>query len=413
MKKYVFFTMNIGGINGAEQYIFNKINYLKIHGYQVYVFSGRKSEILIHGFDPYIRLINPIFRFYPSFLNQHEREKSISWILQELDVQKDDIFIVESSNSIDALWGELIAERLHCRHFAYILHEHFRSSEAIKQFFLFKVLRHELAGIVDDSVQQMLGSLAPQPDSYSRIKAFCNNVVQECQDQFSIQLNEAADYNIGSIGRLEKDYVMPFIMNLCSYFSNNSDRHYNLVLIGGCTDKRQLNNIKNELGKCQNVHLILTGALYPVPKSLVQNMHVFISAAGSASATYYANCPSIKLDYNTGKPMGLYGYDITLNDLKKRPDKNISLEQYLDSVLIDHVQIKYQENYDEWYSNRMKEEFDRHIAIATEPINSEYYDVISIKHATLPYKLCSIICHVFGSKVAYRILESIRIMVRE
>ena len=412
MKKYIFLAMAIGGINGAEQYIFNKMNYLKDNDYKVFIFSGRKSEILIHAFDPFERLIRPALRFYPSSLRKKEREDYINWLLGELDIQSDDTFIIESSSTICSLWGDLIAERLHCRHFAYILHESFALSDEIRRFFRFKVSRHELAGIVDDSVQKMLGDPALEPRPDTRIRAFCNNVVQECDDVFSAQLNSDVDYNIGSIGRLEKNYVMPLIESLCLYFNNNPNKRFNLVLVGGCADIRQEKNIRKAVEKCKNVHLVLTGAMYPIPKSFVQKIDLFISAAGSASASFYAQRPTVKVDWNFGTPLGLLGYDLFPTG-NLQSESKYRLEQYIDMVLADHVHIDYVDNYEESYSKRINDEFDRHLKIAMEPTELEYYNANTIKYTDVKYRICSVVSHLFGVKTAYGIVEAIRKTVRE
>ena len=414
MKKYVFLTMNIGGINGAEQYILNKYNYLKDRedGYRVFIFSGRDSEILIRAFEPFRKLIHPALRFYPSYLNAKERKAFTDWMLRELDVQPDDTFVVESSNITCALWGEVLAEKLHCRHFAYIMQENFRFSEPIKRFLRFKVDRHELAGIKAGSVQKMLGALAPEEREDMSVRAFCNNVVQDCEDPYSARFDPEPRITIGSVGRLEKKHVLPLIDDLCAYFQAHADRKYRLVLIGGCADKRQTKAIEERIAQCPNVALLLTGTVYPIPRGLVNACDLFISAAGSAAATYYANRPTIKVSFDTGKPLGLMGYDYFVG-VSGQEEKPTPLGDYIDMALTKSVGIRYVEDYEQTYARRMQTEFERHLAIAAEEQTSAYYDVWNIGYDDPKYKLCAYISRVFGVRAAYRTVEAVRKSVRE
>lgn len=413
MKKYVFVTMNIGGINGAEQYVLNKYNYLKDMGYQVYIFSGKESKILIRAFEPFAKLIHPALRFYPSYLNKKAMEALLKWVNTEIDRREDDSFIVESTCIIAALWGEIFAKELRCRHFAYILSENFKCPDAIKQFLLFKVSRHELAGILYDSVNKMLGDLAPAAREDMRIRAFCSNTVQQCDDPFSPLLDDQASISIGSIGRLEKNYVLPMLEELCQWFQAHSEQRINLVLIGGCANKHRLAQIKEMISAHANVHLVLTDTVYPIPRTLVRKITLFISAAGSSRATYDAGRPTIKVDFTTGKAQGLLGYDYNPTEKTNIREHEYGISAYLDMIISGQAAIRYDEDAEASFARLMKTEFERHLEIANTEYTSEYYDTGHIQYADLKYRLCYYISRVFGVRAAYCVVDHARRKTRE
>ncbi len=413
MKKYIFFTMNIGGINGAEQYIYNKMNYLQKIGYEVFIFSARPEKIMIDGFNKYADLVNPVMRFYPSAINKKERNSAVKWILSVIDANEDDSFIIESSNITSSLWGELIAKELKAKHLVVIMQEKHNYNSAMREFLEFKLKQHELSGIFDDSVQKML--LRPEielrPDM--RVKAFCNNSVQDCEDQFSSLLNKDADITIGSIGRLEKPYVLPLIKELKKYCNRHFDKSFNLLLIGGCADKRKLKLIKDEISQCNNVKLLITNQIYPIPKKLLVNVDVFVSASGSSAVSYYSNIPTIRIHHFTAEPIGIIGCDfpiVKVPSSEYRSDK--TLEEYLERILESKVEISYIDNFEEFYYERMHNEFERQLKFAEDIKDRLYYNILQVNYTDFKYVLCSLVCKTIGVKNTYRCLEIIRKVVR-
>ena len=416
MKKYVFITMNISGINGAEQYIYNKMNYLKANGYQVLVFSGRPGKILIDGFREHEELIHPALRFFPYYLSGYEYKKVVAWICSVIDIKAGDTCIVESSNVISALWGEVIAKKLGCRHLAIILTENRKyaqdkSVQDTRSFLEFKLQRHELSGIFDDSVSKMLGKkdLPFRPDM--RVRAYCNNVVQDCEDRFSHLLNPSADYTLGSIGRLEKDYVPALMEQLMTYFASHSDKKYNLLLIGGCADKRKLKRIKKTFAKCSNVTLVMTGNLYPIPRTLVRKADLFISASGSSAVSYYENVPSVRVHHLTAEPLGIFGYDIGTAAHSAVPEKR-SLHDCIDQIIKETLEISYIDDFEKTYYEKMHTEFARQLQFGEEQEIGGYYDALSVQNASRMYRWYRIVCRIFGVRFTYGLLECVRKLVR-
>lgn len=413
MKKYIFVTMNIGGINGAEQYIYNKMNYLKKLGQQVFIFSARPEKILIDGFREYENLVNPALRFYPYYLNRREYNKTINWILSVIGLQEGDSCTVESSNVTSALWGELIAQKLGCKHLAVIMQEHYNYNQAMRSFLRSKLEQHDLSGILKSSVGEMLGdpSIPVREDMW--VSAYCNNVVQDCADNFSHLLDKTADYTIGSIGRLEKVYVPALMDRLAEYFAAHPDKRYNLLLIGGASDNSRIHQIHRKFSSFDNVKLVITGSLYPIPRKLIQNVDLFMSASGSGNVTYYEMVPTIRLNYTTAEPVGIIGHDMAVEKGDYvTPLADRTLLDCMDQVLTGSVEIEFIENYEAIYNKEMYEEFDRQMRFGEELRGRTYYDVRQVRYSSLLYRGYSVVCRVAGVKITYAVLEFVRKLLR-
>ena len=413
MKKYVFITMNISGINGAEQYIYNKMNFARQQGYETFIFSGRPGKILIDGFRPYEKLIHTALRFYPYCLSKKELCETLSWILSVIDAKDGDECIVESSNVTSALWGELIARELGCKHLPIIMQEHHAYSQSMRDYLRFKYDRHELSGIFDNSVQDMLKdpSIPLRPDT--RARAYCNNVVQTCPDHYSQQFDPQADYTFGSIGRLEKTYVETLITALAAYFKAHSDKRYNLLLIGGSSDKSRLTWIRSQLAACGNVTLVNTGNLYPISRELIGKVDVFVSAAGSAIVPYYEGIPSIRIHHTTADVIGIIGYDYMPGaDVSKVVPKAKTIAECIDLVLSGTLPITYDKTIMAEYDQNMFAEFSRQLLFGEESVSGEYYNVLQVQYPDLKYRLCGIVCRTIGVKTTFGMLERVRKLVR-
>ena len=154
MKTFVFITKKITEIGGAEQYIYNKSNYLKKQEWRVLVISGRHGKILVDDFKQYEELIYPQLQYPPVCYSRREVLDVVKKITNRIIGDNDsDEYIIESESVGRAMWAELIASNIGCKHFALPLQEEFFATDELKTFLRFKYDRHELAGITQNSVQ--------------------------------------------------------------------------------------------------------------------------------------------------------------------------------------------------------------------------------------------------------------------
>ena len=122
-KTYVFFNRRIVGIDGSIQYIYNKYRYLKDHGYDVIVFSVKTGAILVKEFEQFRPYIVPEMQYCPSMYRRSEREGICRRAAAVLADSARDELILESTSPVSAVWAELIARELHCRHVFFYLFE--------------------------------------------------------------------------------------------------------------------------------------------------------------------------------------------------------------------------------------------------------------------------------------------------
>lgn len=416
MKMYVFLTQRICSIGGAEQYTYNKGSYLESKGYCVCVFSGRYGNIYINDLKRYEKYIIPALDCCPSFYSAKEVTAALDKMVSAISLYEPDECVIESDSVKRAIWAELLARRLHCKHLAFVLQEKHDYTDEAKDFLRFKLSRHELAGITEKSVGMMLPNDTVENREDTHIRAYCNNVIDNCKDNFSNRLDTSANYTFGSVGRLEKSCVLPIAKSFRDYFLQNSDKRYNLVFIGGSPKRKHEKHIRKIFSKCKNVNLIITGLLYPIPQSLVDNIDLFVSTAGSAGATYFAGRPTVRVHPITGEPVGIIGGDFKFGE-KGMYDAapGMTIVDCIKRVIEDHVDIEYTSRMDDSYRQNMEREFDRQLSFTGLTDTFEYYDEELLKKLkdTDSYGLVQSLYSVLGKVLGGEGLAKFRALVRK
>lgn len=405
-KTYVFMNRRIIGIDGSIQYIYNKSTFLKSKGYKVIVLSVCSGKILVKSFEDYSKYIIPDMRFVPSLFRKSERDRIVDRALSLLNDYSNDELIIESTSPVSALWGELIAKKLNCRHVYFHLMEKTTIREDLRDFCRYKYERGELAGITAKTVPLLLGDDTVQP---IEISAYCNNVFADCEDSFSAKLNPKAKYTIGSIGRLEKPYVPIFADRLAQYFEKNQDIQYNLIMIGGDGNGKAANHLHQVFDQCPNVNFIITDYIYPIPLSLINNIDLFISTAGSSGATYKLKKPTIKLHPITGIPIGIIGCDFKLREKTMYDaEPSFSIENCVERIISGDAKIVYEHTFDEENNDAMSKEFERQLnLVLSNQANLCYYDTQKIGRIKTPFKsfhhVYAFLGHIIGGEGLRRI----------
>lgn len=409
MKAYVIVTLNLCAMHGANMYIYNKARFMKDQGWQVYVYSAEQGDILIRGLREYKKYQNTLLRFYPCCFTKKRIGGFLDQVERDIDSGNCSEVVVESSNIASAMWGELIAERLGCKHLTFIMQERFNFSAKEKEFVRFKLGRHELAGITGDSIKHMLPGEEIAEDPSMRVKAFCNNTIDECEDVFSDRLDPEAVMTVGSIGRLEKPYVLPLLNELRRIFSDG--RRYNLVMIGGTRANKQYQAIEDVFADMPNVNLIITGYLFPIPKTLVNNCDVFVSSAGSAIATYYQKRPTVNLNPNDGSIIGVLGLTYQQGEytIYSSNYELSELERFMRMAMDEKDDILYKDIMaDGDYERRMAEEFSRHLGFLKLSPAGIYFDTRSVKYRNRKYRPFNVLGKILGPDVLYRSIDGAR-----
>lgn len=408
MKTYVFIAMSIAGIGGAQQYLNNKISFLKDQGWNVLVFSGMRKDIAIQELKEYGSFIIPALYYSPSFFRKGEVNRTIDSIISEIGSDNTEI-IIECNSIENAKWGEMIASKMKCKSVVFNLQEahHFTQSE--RAFLDFKNTRHELAGINKKSIGSMMGNAQIIPETYMVIKPYCANSVQDCDDKISPLLNKAADIIICSIGRTSKPYFDPMFRQICEYCSSHTNTVYSIVFVGpvdNATKQQYLRSAENY----HNISVLFTDSVFPIPRSFIKKVDVFVSASGSATTSYLERKPTVKIHPENANVCGIIGanYFIGINTALDVID-NYSITDALEDVLEKKISIIYDEEYLKSRDIDMRIEFARQIEIARFPSPAIYYNVLSIRGAKCKKDM---LYHLIGKTLGSKCLQYLHLKFR-
>ena len=334
LNKYVFITPTIMDIGGAQTYIYSKACFLEKQGFKVVIVTSYKGERILNFSCPHYYYEE--LYFSPCEYCKKKREKIITSIIESTHVDCDTI--IESSTITMGQWAEFIAERINAKHLCYSLEENFSiKKRSLYDFVKFKSIRNELAGISEYSVGMMLKYfehikgksrqylLAASDDPIKDID--CNEVLMEqcC----------GVDYVIGTVGRTDKILFKVLLEKIPKYTKMHPDKRFLLIFIGGPT----VNNKVLERYNSDNLTIVNTGYMYPIPEKLIKKLSVNIATAGSVYITAMYDIPSISTSAMDAEAIGIFNYTTTknlyLDDNCSEEGKN-NLYHLLDSILFEN-----------------------------------------------------------------------------
>jgi len=382
MKYYIILQPSIRSMGGEEMYTRNKVVSAREHGFvPIVIHSGIGEKIYIEDLKIYDKYEFSEFRYEPCVVSS--KKKSI--VLNRLrDILKDfsNDSIIESHEILVAEWGEWLAKELGIRHFIYMLLEHNSLyNKSLYDFFYFKYKRQELAGIVEATIPEMF-------KKYSKVvgyalPAYCTNTYEDipCLDAFKVG---KADFTIGTIGRTNKQYVQPMIDSILKFASIYKDKRFNVLYVGGSMDKQSEYNVISRFSSARNVNLYFTGMVFPISIELIRQMDVCIASSGSCIVSYNCGIPTIVVDGNDSKAIGIYGKTTDRLLFRGENDRVIEIEELLDKIFVQKI---YKKEDDIKYVDI---DFSTHWSFLKQMANKrEYYDISNIK-LPLKRKLLSI-----------------------
>ncbi len=145
---------------------------------------------------------------------------------------------------------------------------------------------------------------------------------------------ENADYNILSLGRLEKPYVLPNLLETQKFIHQHKDKKFNLIFIGGEPKGREEEiKIRKTFQNDTNITLFFLGYMFPVPANLININDVAIATANSVLAASNEGVPTIVIDIHDNLPIGIYG-KTTNTRFSRTSEPPTSLISLLEDVLI-------------------------------------------------------------------------------
>lgn len=402
-KLYIMLSNGIVGMGGGQMYTKNKAVYMKSLGYDVQIYSGHQGGILIEDLMEHRKYIDPIFLSSPLVYKKKTVDRVIHGIKNR--TSKYNEVIIESGIAHMALWGEILAKELNCKHMVHLLDERndLLVPESYLDFYWFKHSRRELSGITANSLRMLFRDNVAINDSNSYwLPSYCQNVVSEDQSNLGKEF-PMADYNLCTIGRLDKPYVLEAAKSYARLANKRKDINWNFIFIGGA-DESKTCEIRNVFSDIENAHAVMLGYVYPIPNSLLDKMDLFVSSAGSAGVSYSANKKTITIDSVDLKAIGVLGYT-TFNRLNRADEPKIEIDELIDKVLFtDYLtQFSYRENIKVDGEKLLKQHIDFMEASAQ---TKEYYPVWNLRSQGKE-RVKKIISTIIGDRL-YIKLNSIR-----
>jgi hypothetical protein len=340
-KLYVIITFNVSGMGGGQSYIWGKCEYLDKHGWKTVVYSpGDKNKV------PQFEYLNKYktgqFSFLginPTHLKTNHIKKAINLMLESYHIEKKEYneIIVESSENIYSLWGEILAKELNGKHIILNCNEVFAPPKTYcnyLDYYDFKFNRRELYGIHETSIYRLFQERKEIPisDEYVFHAYYPKNVIQDINDSRLLKIKKS-DWNIGIFGRCEKPYFKPALNDVVRFAKKYYNKKIQLIIIGDSREeKAYINNISKHVS---NLTVLEMGNMSPVPRAIFSKIDVMICSSGCAGWSYLENVYTLVADSINNKANGLLGYDTYSGLVAENEDIQKSFFKYLEYVLVD------------------------------------------------------------------------------
>lgn len=336
-KIYILMTGDIHPIGGMQLWASGKAEVLEKQGWQVVMFfpshgRGACSIEMLNKYDAggMIELSLPPYKW-----RSETRRKVISRMLKLIgEVTDADKIIIESHADRSSQWGEILAAELHAKHMIFLCNETYRGKDKYYienlDFYDWKHKRKEVSVETSKEFDMLFEGYKDVLSDEVYIFDYDENPVRDVENKLINEIQKC-DWNIGYIGRVEKEYVPNIIKSVVSFAKRHMEKTIQFVVIGDISARKKL--IKDEMRKCANVRLIACGNVVPIPKVLFSKLDVVIAGSGSAKCAAYEGIYTIIADAENFLSNGVYGYD-TNDYLYRTNDKQMSFEESLEKVLV-------------------------------------------------------------------------------
>lgn len=342
MKHYIILASGLFNMGGAEMFTSNKCRYLSSIGWRVKVFYFRAgNKIMIDGLAEFRQNRIPELIYGITYVNKAKRKEILDKIC--MGIKHGDQVVVESHIMNLAYWGELIAKRTGAKNILNSMEENINQLTKKEAAFVeYKMKRWEILNASVKSFHRYFNNLYKEEYAnyvHKYMRAYCSNVVDE-NTSFQDDVRKA-DFNIMSVGRLDKPYVHYMLQEVLSLVCEKTQYQFNFLIIGGSPDGSVEEEIEKMFSSLQNVKVYLYGYMFPIPLNLLNKADVSIATANSILVTSNLGIPTIAIDIHDNYPMGIYGKSTT--NLFSRDEEPIQQISYLlKQVLIDEVYKKEQ-----------------------------------------------------------------------
>lgn len=383
MKIYVFVTFNIHYMGGGENYLSGKTKYLEDNGWEVKVlFSGnRHKKCAFSSLQKYVGGGFWLLGRNPDEVSTKLVRTVLRRIINYIGAQSNDRVVVESSEDTLHLWGELIAQNLGAKHICLNCNEIFRypwiDYTKHVDFYKFKYARHELYGIRENSIHDLLLGYEDVPVCEGLcFVAEPPEPVQDVQDA-RIRRIRRSDYTIAYISRTNKGYFPNVCAGVKLFAKNVYPSAVQFVIVGELRGEK--GRVKQMQKDTKNLSVVAMGNMIPIPKSLFKNVDAVIAGAGCANFSSRYGVPVIVANPKTLHANGVLCYD-TVDPLWGNPKMESTFDEALNRVLIDKEYLH--QKYQAVPTARAEMEYSKQLALFEDGRPLEYFDVLGEDHST-------------------------------
>lgn len=309
-RDYIILTYTLGGIGGGQIYCRNKTIFLNKNNYNPIIFASKlKADIVIDELKKYAgNTINELL-YPPYFFSAKRQEKVIAKIIGKLETNNDFKDLIIECNTINtALWGELLAKKLNCKNFIYLISEIYSKKQNKLPFLDFKHQRKELAAINKKALPLLFEGFKTLEEEKKYFLNACVSNVAEDADSDIINNIKPMDINIACISRLEKPQIKIMVDEVVRFANKFEDKKIQFILIGSYLGGDAPDEMTDKLKSAKNIFPVYIKSLYPIPRSLFDKAEVFLAVSGSAKVCQNEGALTVIVDKITGKP-GILGYD--------------------------------------------------------------------------------------------------------
>lgn len=392
MKKYIFLTFAIQRIGGGQCYVASKAKYLEELGWTVFVFSGGSPKSKTICPIPYLDKYRPNMLLaldYP--LHKLPRcvvDKSLKSLMRMIgDVSHGEEIVIESHHDTLALWGELLAKKIHARHVFFALTEHYRKKglcyEEKIDFFMKKFDRGEILCNYT-TANRLFEGYRTFKESDIEAALLDEEPVQDVSCPLVESLKQL-DYNICYIGRADKPYVPNILAGVRAFAERHSGNAIQLVLVGDMKSVREL--LINISTNSTNLSIIQLGPLHPLPSSLFRIVDVVIAGSGSARCSVEHGALTILADPESKMSMGLLGYDTNDSVFNSKGVENVAFDRALEKALIEKDYLNKPFNYPAKVGVEACTQ-QNFMLISKADKTLSYYDERKLRQGKVDIKLC-------------------------
>lgn len=338
-KTYCIITPDIGKLGGAQLYSLRRLKYLQQNNCRVSVITGSTTDFVLQDDFEGIEILvvpeifcNPNLFMKKRVANANER---IFKFLQSKDTQ-----VIESHSLAAAVYAEIVAKKIDCKHIVYLLNEDKVKSKygiGYTGFFDFKLNRGELFGVSSMSLEIILSrKIDLNQNKYINIPYDTKELLNQENNAINHYLPPPnTDFKIFTIARLDKAYVKDLINDTIKVSQNYVEYTFFLLIIGDSSNKERLKKLKKLALNSQNLTIVFAGYIHPVPETVYKNFDLFIGNGTASVSSISQGCATAVIDPRDNKSPGFLGINTNNFGYPENDIDNRSIENLLNSVVND------------------------------------------------------------------------------